>query len=299
MSESRGGAKAPGLTIRHVAERSGVAPGTLRAWETRYGFPEPTRLPSGHRRYSDRDVDLVKQVIRDRDSGLALPVAIDRARRAPARPDTSIFAELRRRRPDLIPHLLPKRTLVGLSHAIEDECSAHAERALLFASFQRERYFRDAEARWREMARTAELAVVMADFESRRDPPEGPIELPLDRSDSMVREWSLVCDAPNYRACLTGWERPGQGSVREGKRLFETIWTVEPSVVREAARLSGELVGRTATDLEERISERLKETPPPSDDAFRLVMELTSRMIAYVGAPAVNRRPGPPPRSPG
>ena len=29
------------LTIGDVAERTGVTEGSLRMWETRYGFPEP------------------------------------------------------------------------------------------------------------------------------------------------------------------------------------------------------------------------------------------------------------------
>jgi DNA-binding transcriptional MerR regulator len=109
------------LTISEVAERTGVAEGSLRMWETRYGFPEPSRLPSGHRRYSEQDVERVRQVARDREGGLSMRAAIERAGRAAAAPEPSIFAGVRRRRPDLVPYLLPKRTLIGLSHAIEDE----------------------------------------------------------------------------------------------------------------------------------------------------------------------------------
>jgi DNA-binding transcriptional MerR regulator/methylmalonyl-CoA mutase cobalamin-binding subunit len=34
-----------------VTRRTGVGEHTLRAWERRFGFPDPVRLPSGHRRY--------------------------------------------------------------------------------------------------------------------------------------------------------------------------------------------------------------------------------------------------------
>ena len=46
--------------------RTGVRPATLRTWETRYGFPRPRprRGPGGHRRYRDRDVGLIEQVLR-------------------------------------------------------------------------------------------------------------------------------------------------------------------------------------------------------------------------------------------
>lgn len=284
---------ASGLTIREMAARSGVSQGTLRMWETRYGFPEPQRLPSGHRRYAEDQVDQVRQVARDRDAGLSLKAAIERVRRASAPPEESIFAGLRRRRPDLVPYTLPKRTLIGLSHAIEDECAARAERPVLFASFQRERFYRDAEPRWRELARTAEIAIVFADFDARRHPKNAPIEVPIDRSDPLGREWSLVCDAPEYAACLSAWEPPGQGQVRDHERVLETIWSVEPAVVRQAARIAKGIAERSAPDLVTPIERRLDDTPPPSGDEFRLVSALTNRMVAYVGRSSANGLPAP------
>src|SRR3954452_18295538 len=163
-------------------------------WETRYGFPDPERLPSGHRRYSEDDVTRVLRVARDREGGLSMKAAIHRAREVASEPETSIFAGLRRRRPDLQPYLLPKRTLIGLSHAIEDECAARAERPVLFASFQRERFWRHSRPRWQELARTAHSAIVFADFAEPEIPDDSlaPIELPIDRSDPLGREWSIV-----------------------------------------------------------------------------------------------------------
>jgi len=51
-----------GLTIGQLAERTGAAAGTLRMWESRYGFPRARRLASGHRRYSEEDVERVRDV---------------------------------------------------------------------------------------------------------------------------------------------------------------------------------------------------------------------------------------------
>ena len=58
--------------------RTGVSEGTLRMWERRHGFPLPERLPSGHRRYRESDVELVLRVVRERDSGLSLAAATAR-----------------------------------------------------------------------------------------------------------------------------------------------------------------------------------------------------------------------------
>jgi DICT domain-containing protein len=284
-----------GLTIREVARETGISEGTLRMWETRYGFPEPTRLPSGHRRYDDDDVVQVRQVARDRESGLSMKAAIGRAREVASEPEPSIYAAVRRRRPDLHPYLLPKRTLVGLSHAIEDECAARAERPVLFASFQRERFWRHAQSRWLELARTAHSAMVFADFDDAAvpDDPLAPVELPIDRGDPFGREWSIVCDAPDYAAFLAAWERPGQGDVPDQNRRFETVWSVEPALVRDAARIAAGFVQRTRPELVDRFVDRLRETPPPSGEELRLVGALTNRMVAYVGEGDVARLPDP------
>jgi MerR family transcriptional regulator, light-induced transcriptional regulator len=285
-----------GLTIREVAARTGVGQPTLRMWESRYGFPEPARLPSGHRRYSEADCELIRQVVRDRDAGLSLPAAIERARageRRAGQPESSLFAGLRRRRPDLQPYLLPKRILLALSHAIEDECCARAERPVVFGSFQRERFYRSTERRWRELWRGAEVSVVFADFERPRKPEGGPAELPIDRSDPLAREWSIICDAPRYAACLAAWERPEQHQVPDLERHFETIWSVEPEIVRTAARIGCELAARTDAELVEQLRERLGEEPPPSGDELRLVGALTNRMVAYVGGAELRGLPAP------
>ena len=65
-----------GLTTTQLSERTGVPAATLRMWEARHGFPVPARLPGGHRRYSETDVELVRAVIRQREQGLSLAAAI-------------------------------------------------------------------------------------------------------------------------------------------------------------------------------------------------------------------------------
>ncbi|MGN6162409.1 MAG: MerR family transcriptional regulator, partial [Marmoricola sp.] len=127
MDHEAHAAQAPGtavLTIGDLAQRTGLSPAVLRMWETRYGFPEPTRLASGHRRYSDADVALVQQVLRRKEAGLRLEVAIAEAAATRPPESPSVFAELRRRHPGLAVHRLRKSTLIALSWAIEDECCA-------------------------------------------------------------------------------------------------------------------------------------------------------------------------------
>jgi DNA-binding transcriptional MerR regulator/methylmalonyl-CoA mutase cobalamin-binding subunit len=50
-----------------VTRRTGIGEHTLRAWERRFGFPAPQRLPSGHRRYPAEQVRqllLIKDALR-------------------------------------------------------------------------------------------------------------------------------------------------------------------------------------------------------------------------------------------
>ena len=49
-----------GLNIAALAQRTGVAPDTLRKWEQRYQILQPTRTAGGQRRYSERDVQRVE-----------------------------------------------------------------------------------------------------------------------------------------------------------------------------------------------------------------------------------------------
>ena len=274
----------PGLSIGDIAGRSGVAVGTLRMWEARYGFPVPERLPSGHRRYTAADLEQVQAVVMAREEGLPLAMAIDRARLLAESPRPSVYGALRERFPHLHPHVLTKPSLIRITHAIEDECRVRSQHPILLGCFQRERFYRDAEPRWRELARGADCAVVMADFPARRDPPDGPIEVPIPPEDPLVREWAVVCDAVELSACLVGWERPGGPSVA---RRFEVIWTVEPEVVREAARAVGRLITRWQPDLLAGVRQRLAERPGPITAAhLRATVELATRMAMYAAEPS-------------
>ncbi len=162
------------LTIREVARQTGVPEGTLRMWETRYGFPVPERLPSGHRRYSRTTCSGCARCRATARPACRCPRRSSARARWRASRSRRSSPGVRRRRPDLQPYLLAKRTLIGLSHAIEDECAARAERPVLFASFQRERFYRDAEPRWRELARTSETRSCSPTSRASARPHDGP-----------------------------------------------------------------------------------------------------------------------------
>jgi MerR family transcriptional regulator, light-induced transcriptional regulator len=272
------------LRIGDVARRTGVAEGTLRMWESRHGFPVPQRLSSGHRRYSERDVELVRQIASQRTAGITLAVAIDRVLRDIQAPARSLYATLRRRRRDLQPSRLPERTMLALSRAIEDESLSRAERPLLFAFFQRERHYRHAAARWRELARTARLTIAFADFQRPRTPDDGPIELCVATSDPLAREWAIVCDAPGHAVCLTAWELPTSTSASDHDRVFEVIWSVEPAFVREAARICADIAtAREPALIGADVRMRLDRPPSqPAAEQLLLATAIANRTLVYL-----------------
>lgn len=276
------------LTTAQLSARTGLPAGTLRMWESRHGFPAPARLPGGHRRYSERDVDAVLEVLRLRDQGLSLPAAIARARRREGPGERSVFAGLRRRRPDLAATLVPKRLLIVLSHAIEDEYLAHGGGGLVFGAFQRREFYAAARPRWRELARTADLAVVLADFEALSEPDLAAAQVPLQVRHPMSREWTVIVDAPGAQACLSAWERPGN-AMPDPLRPFELIWSFEPEIVRCATEVAGELL----SELAPAIAPRLPEALPDSSEsrAVRFGSALAHRIVEYLAG--ADQRPAP------
>lgn len=58
--------------IREVSRLTGVNPVTLRAWERRYGLIQPTRTESGHRLYSQADVEVVRSILAWIERGVAV-----------------------------------------------------------------------------------------------------------------------------------------------------------------------------------------------------------------------------------
>jgi len=58
--------------IRVVAQRTGLTPDVLRAWEKRYGVVEPTRSETGQRLYTDEDVARLTLLRRVTEAGRSI-----------------------------------------------------------------------------------------------------------------------------------------------------------------------------------------------------------------------------------
>lgn len=277
-------ASVSGLTTTQLAERTGVPAATLRMWEARHGFPSPARLPGGHRRYVERDVELVRAVTRLRQEGLSLGAAIDRAGAEGTAAPASIFAGLAQRRPDLQSMTLAKPALLALSRAVEDEHLSAARSGVLVGSFQTTRFYRQSERRWRELARNARLAVALADFKRLRRPAHGLVQVPVRRDHPLAREWAIVMHAPDASACLAAWEIPAASALADADRRFEVLWSPEPEVVVDALAIAGELIAPLAPDVAQTLESARLEAVAPSSPELRAALKQAHRMLAYLGA---------------
>ena len=276
------GVPAAKLTIAEVAGETGVAAATLRAWEERHGFPVPQRLRGGQRRYAPADVVRLRRVLAERAAGATLRAAITRALEHEAEATGSFFADLRWGTRQLDPQVVTKRTMIALSHAIEDECSARAERGLLVGAFQERRFYAPARRRWRDLQRGAQRALVFADFPEARLPAGAPAEVPIPRRDPLDREWALVYLAVRSSVLLLGRELPGQSREQDGDRRFELVWSADPSLVWDALETAVRLARRTALSAAFTLRSDLAQFPHPLGLEPGFVTALTNRMIGYL-----------------
>lgn len=282
------------FAIGDVAEQTGVTAATLRAWEARHGFPAPDRRDSGHRRYDLRTVEAVRSVVRRRDDGVRLDVAIAAAlaelEGSEQPPPRSVFAELRRTHPQLAVQRMTKRTLLALSWAIEDEFCARADRPRIMGAFEAEEYWRAAEPRWNELARVAASALVFADFPDQgpghAPEPGRPVQVPLPADSPMRREWAVICDSRDLPVALTAWEVPGQDDRPDREREFDAIWTVDPRAVRDAARAAARVAAEVTPAGQETLY-ALADEPEPALADLVSVSQLFTRLLAYVDRFAV------------
>jgi len=59
-------------SIGEVAERCGINPVTLRAWQRRYGLLRPQRSEGGHRQFDESDIQRIEEIKRWIESGVSV-----------------------------------------------------------------------------------------------------------------------------------------------------------------------------------------------------------------------------------
>jgi DICT domain-containing protein len=248
--------------------------------------PEPARADTGYRVYSAEDVELLRRAVALRARGLSVPAALERARSLTAPTDRpSLYGALASGEASIAPQLLRKRSLIAISHAIEDETLARAAGPVVFGAFQEVRFFEVERHRYRRLAERADAAVVFADFPAAHLPDDGPAEIPIAADAALGNEWAVIVDAPGYAACILGWERPRTAAEEDGPELdrrFETVWTLDPAVVRRASLVACQLTRPAAPALADQIEQTLADRPLAIESPAPGLSALANRMVAYL-----------------
>jgi DNA-binding transcriptional MerR regulator len=68
--------KTPRYNLGVVIRETGTKPDTLRAWERRYGVPQPQRTSGGHRLYSQFDIETIKWLQARQKEGMRISNAV-------------------------------------------------------------------------------------------------------------------------------------------------------------------------------------------------------------------------------
>lgn len=94
----------PRYNIKAVVQQTQVNVSTLRAWEGRYGVPQPKRTDHGHRLYSQRDVEIIKWLKLATEDGISISQAVIMLQEEPAPVE---------QRPQPVPRTAPERPSIA------------------------------------------------------------------------------------------------------------------------------------------------------------------------------------------
>jgi DICT domain-containing protein len=111
--------------------------------------------------------------------------------------------------------------------------------------------------------------------------------VPIAPDAALGNEWAVIIDAPGYAACLLAWERPRSPEELRGperERRFESLWTMDPAVVRRAALVGCSLTRPSRPELAERIERTLADRPLAVEAPATGLTALTNRLVGYLEA---------------
>jgi len=245
-TEEAGAPPPGGLNIAAVAQRTGVAPDTLRKWERRYGVLHPRRTPGGQRRYDDLDVSRVEW-LRDRltegirigaAAALLEPTDTDSAE-TPAELCEALIAAAREGRPTHLHGLIEQTFLLhpfvvaidevvvpalrGVSDAWESDAEAIAEEHLLSEAVR------------------SRLERMLSD---RRAGVRGKAVLacaPGERHELGLLAVAVMLQSDGWLVAYLGADAPAESALSLGRRIDADIVCVSVTRPESLERLAAEL----------------------------------------------------------
>jgi len=120
----------PTYNLKAVVQETGLKPDTLRAWERRYGIPEPDRTDGGHRLYSQHDINTLKWLLARQDEGLSISraVALWHSLREEGQDPLHVYPLTHSAAPPTYPAIDSGGAIVELRRAWVEACLAFDER---------------------------------------------------------------------------------------------------------------------------------------------------------------------------
>ncbi|MEO3779287.1 DICT sensory domain-containing protein [Micromonospora sp. B11E3] len=190
------------------------------------------------------------------------------------------------------PELLTKRSLVAVSHAIEQAALATAEDGplLVMALFQRMPYLERELPVWARIAATAAVTVVGVAGQRPEALPAGLCGVALGDSEDLAREWSVIALTPRFGAALVAYDRAEvePAATLESGRLFEGRWGFRrDEALHEALRLRERLAERLPAPVRAAVDDvllRVRDLPATPGEtrgeaALRLVFSRAERAV--------------------
>jgi DICT domain-containing protein len=80
---------------------------------------------------------------------------------------------------------------------------------------------------------------------------------------------------------VAGWELPSPPGTADADRRFETVWTLDPGVVRAATRVAIGLVHESDPALSETLAASLPEVAGPASPDLQRATSLFARILDY------------------
>ncbi len=162
-----------------------------------------------------------------------------------------------------------KNTLVALCHALEDAILGQDYSPLMITAFQRGKWYLEEAERYRDLAERSRQVVIMAAADSgfaehptsQRD---NVALVELESTDAVAQEWHLIVVSPRYTAMVLCQElsekdySTGGVPTADLERKFYGLWTFEPSLVIETAKLAIAHVQRYNPALSHTLTDHLE-----------------------------------------
>jgi DICT domain-containing protein/signal transduction histidine kinase len=203
----------------------------------------------------------------------------------------SVLTELLSQHSHLRPHLYFKSSLTALSRAMEDLVLAGADRPLVIATFQEERFYRQEAHRYQRIAARTDRAYVLSVMESSKIPATDYVLIPIDPQDGLAQEWNLVVIGTNSAACLICQERTGEWTNAQGlesSQRFDGIWTFDRQIAIDAAQILLSRVAKYRPKLKkqlQKIQNELTTVPIVTTEASSASTDaFVQRLVTYLQA---------------